>query len=206
MNEHRALLQQQTRTSQQITRASLDAETLADMLLERVEAEQAQLGALLDAAAPAEFRYNAALATQVKSKHEQAERIEDRIENLIDRQASRLQQTRAQQPGLLALPSTKARWQQQVQQQQSTLQRLQGRLEIVREITDGVGTNGPRLEELATRRLRNLEPGLACGWDELQEELRRHRAVQRMNGPRHQSLVAGNGSGTSNILSIDNRP
>lgn len=205
MNQHRAQLQQQTQTSQQTTRASLDAETLADMLLERAEAEQAQQGALLDAA-PAEFRYEAALAAQIKSKHEQAERIEDRIENLIERQASRLQQTRAQQPGLLALPSTKARWQQQVQQQQSTLQRLQGRLEIVREIADGMGINGPRIEELATRRLRDLEPALASDWDELQEELRRHRAVQRKDGSRHQSLGAGNGSRKSNALSIANRP
>jgi hypothetical protein len=206
MNQHRAQLQQQAQTSQQTTRASHDAETLADMLLERAEAEQTQQGALVEAA-PAEFRYEAALAAQVKSKHEQAERIEDRIDNLIERQASRLQQTRAQQPGLLALPSTKARWQQQVQQQQqSTLQRLQGRLEIVREIADGMGIIGPRIEELATRRLRHLEPALASDWDELQEELRRHRAVQRTNGSRHQSLVAGNGSGMSNNLSIDNRP
>jgi hypothetical protein len=52
------------------------------------------------------------LAIQVESKHDQAERIGNRLEALIERQASRLQQSRAQQPGLIALPGARSRWQQ----------------------------------------------------------------------------------------------
>lgn len=201
MNQQREQLQQQTRTSQQAITTSFDAEAQADSLLERANAEQAEQATLLDNPS-IESQYATALAAQVESKHDQVERIEDRLESLIEQQSSRLQQSRSQQPGLIALPSTRTKWQQQVQQQQSTMQRLQGRLETVREIKDGMGAHGPRIEEMATRRLRHLEPGLASDWDEQQEEQRRTVALQRKKEieQRQQSAALGKTLGTANTL------
>ena len=171
--------QQQARQGMQPNKqAGLDAEAQADALLERAQEEQAEQTALLEAT-PLESQYNAAFAAQVEAKHDQAERIEDRLENLIEMQASRLQQAQSSQPGILALPGARARWQQQMQQQQGTMQRLQGRLEAVREIKEGMGVHGSRIEELATRKLRAQEPELASGWDDMREAQRQHQALLR---------------------------
>ena len=72
-----------------------------------------------------------------------------------------------------------AKWQQQMQQQQATLQRLHGRLETVREIKEGMGIHSPRIEELAARKLRAQEPELASEWADMREAQRRHEALQR---------------------------
>lgn len=208
MNQQREQLQQQTRAMQQAVNSSFDAEAQADGLLERANAEQAEQAALLDTPS-VETQYATALAAQIESKHDQVERIEDRLENLIEQQSSRLQQARSQQPGLIALPSTKAKWQQQLQQQQSTMQRLQGRLEMVREIKDGMGAHGPRIEEMAVKKLRHEEPGLASEWDEQQAAIRRHQALQRKKEmeQRQQSVGLGKALGGSQtlILSVNTR-
>lgn len=208
MNQQREQLQQQTRAMQQAVNSSFDAEAQADGLLERANAEQSEQAALLDTPS-IESQYATALAAQIESKHDQVERIEDRLENLIEQQSSRLQQSRSQQPGLIALPSTKAKWQQQLQQQQSTMQRLQGRLEMVREIKDGMGAHGPRIEELAVKKLRHEEPGLASEWDEQQAAIRRHQALQRKKEmeQRQQSAGLGKALGASQtlILSVNTR-
>jgi len=208
MNHQREELQQQIRAGQQAIGSSFDAEAQADALLERANAEQAEQAALIDAP-PIESQYATALASQIGSKHDQVERIEDRLESLIEQQSSRLQQSRSQQPGLIALPSTKSKWQQQVQQQQSTMQRLQGRLEMVREIKDSMGAHGPRIEELAIKKLRHEEPGLASEWDEQQAAIRRHQALQRKKEieQRQQGVGLGKALGGSQtlILSVNTR-
>lgn len=66
-----------------------------------------------------------------------------------------------------------------MQQQQHTMQRLHGRLESVREIKEGMGLHGPRIDELAIRKLRAQEPELAREWDAMQEAQRLHQALQR---------------------------
>lgn len=159
-------------------RSATRAETEADSLLDRAQEAQAEQTALVEAF-PLESQYSVVLAAHVQAKHEQVERIEDRLELLIEQQATRLQQVQAKQPGILSLPSTRAKWQQQAQRQQAALQRLQGRLENVREIKDGMGIHGPRIEELAMRKLRTQEPELAAEWDEMREAQRRHQALLR---------------------------
>ena len=161
-----------------IKQAGIDAEVQADGLLGRSQEAQAEQTALLEAT-PLESQYSALFAAQVEAKHDQAERVEDRLENLIELQASRLQQAQSSQPGILALPGARAKWQQKVQQQQSTMQRLQGRLETVREIKEGMGIHGPRIEELATRKLRAEQPELAKDWDDMREAQRQHQALLR---------------------------
>ena len=161
-----------------LKQAGFDAVAQADDLLESAQQSQAEQTALLEAT-PLESQYGAAFAAQVEAKHDQAERIEDRLENLIEQQASRLQRTQAGQPGLLSLPGARAKWNSQVQQQQSTLNSLHGRLETVREIKEGMGVHGTRIEELASRKLRAQEPELAKELDEMREAQRLHQALKR---------------------------
>ena len=165
MNSQTTERQQQARAepNKQIGR---DAETQTDTLLELAQEMQAEQTALLEAT-PLESQYSASFAALVEEKRDQAERIEDKLENLIDLQVSRLQQTQTRQPGLFALPGVRAKWQQQVQQQQNTMQRLHGRLETVREIKEGMGVHNPRIDELAIRKLRAQEPELASEWDDI---------------------------------------
>ena len=169
---------QAARPAMQPAKPGLDAVAQADALLERAQEVQAEQTALLEAS-PLESQYSAAFAAQVEAKHDQAERIEDRLENLIELQASRLQQTQASQPGLFSRPGARAKWQSQIQQQQSAMQRLHGRLEAVREIKDGMGVHGSRIEELAHRKVRAQEPGLAKDWEEMREAERLHQALLR---------------------------
>ena len=153
-----------------------DADIQVDNLLECAKEAQAEQTALLEAT-PLESQYSATFAALVEAKHDQVDRIEDKLENLIDQQSARMQQTQAQQPALLSMPGARAKWQRQVHQQQSVIQRLQDRLESIREIRDGMGIHSPRIEELATRKLRAQEPGLAAEFDEMREAQRIHQAL-----------------------------
>ena len=129
--------------------------------------------------ASVEQSYQEALAGAVQAKHTQVERIEDKLESLIDQQQARLQRVQAQAPGLLSLPSTKRAWQGQQALQQARLNALHSRLEVVREIKDGMGVTGPRIDELATRKMRAENPGLASDWDTMREEGRKHLLAAR---------------------------
>nr|BAE19715.1 TraN [Sphingomonas sp. A1] len=64
-------------------------------------------------------------------------------------------------------------------QQQARLQSLHVRLEAVREIKEGMGLHSPKVEELATRKMRAENPELASDWDAMREAARRHQALQR---------------------------
>jgi hypothetical protein len=169
----------------------------ADGLLEQAHAAQAEQTAMPEAT-PLESQYGAAFAAQVEAKHDQAERIEDRLESLINQQTSRLQQTLTSQPGLLSSFGAQASLNQV--KQQRMFQRLQDRLEAVREIKEGMGVYGPRLEELATRKLRAQEPGLTKEWEDMCEAQRLHQALLRrqeqdkrraLEGERHEHLGRG---------------
>lgn len=204
MDQKREQPQQQTRALQATAQAR-EAEAQADSLLERARELQTEQAGLPESG-QVEVSYSTALAVQIEAKHGQAERIEDKLENLIEQQASKLQQSRSQQPGLIALPGTRARWQHQLQQQQSTMERLQGRLEAVREIKEGMGVHGPRLEELATRKLRHADPALAAEWDELQEAQRLNLAHQRrLQKEKEQREQQRTGAGRSHTLAITQR-
>jgi len=189
------------RTPEGVQNPDLALDQGESLLEEAQEAENAQTALLENVDA----QYSGALVSQVEAKHDQAERIEDKLENLIDTQNSRLQQTLTQQPGFMALPSTKQRWQQQVQQQQNSLQRLQGRLETVREIKDGMGIHGPRIEELATRKLKALDPGLVGEWEDMQEAQRKHQALlrqQEQERKRQQRQTQQQGGGQALSVSL----
>ena len=97
-----------------------------------------------------EHPYRQILALYVQAKFDQVVHIEDRLENLIDRQQARLQQLQASAPGRLSLPGTRRAWQNRQSQQQTRVQTLHNRLEAVREIKEGMGLHSQKIEELAT--------------------------------------------------------
>ena len=172
-----------------------------DGLLAAAEATEAEQQAALEAA-PLDQTYQEALALYVQAKHDQVERIEDRLENLIDRQQARLQQTQANQPGLLSRPGAKRVWQNQQMQQQARLQSLHVRLEAVREIKEGMGLHSPKVEELATRKMRAEKPELAADWDAMREAARRHQALQRREEQERKQAQALERPGRSQSLGL----
>ena len=155
-----------------------DVVTQADTLLERAQTALAEQNAIIEAS-PLESRYNAALAIQIEAKYDQVRRIEDRLEKLIEMQASHLQQTpEVTPPGLMSLPGTRLKWQNKVRQQ-SAMQRLHDRLEAVREIKERMSIHGPRIEEMVARKLRAIDPALAKEWEETRQAQRLHQALLR---------------------------
>lgn len=152
------------------------ADVSADVLEVAQGLEREQQSSL--EAAPVEQTYQENLELYVEAKHDQVGRLADRLESMIEQQEARMQQAAAA-PGLLSLPSTKRAWQAQQTQQQARLQSLHNRLEAVREIKEGMGVHGPRVDELATRKMRAENPELASDWDSMQEAARRNQATAR---------------------------
>jgi len=70
-------------------RRILDVQQQADSLLDQAEGEQAEQQAALETLLLAS-EYSAALAAQIEVKYDQAEWIEDRFDNLIEQQETRL--------------------------------------------------------------------------------------------------------------------
>ncbi len=170
-----------------------DDRTVDDGLLKEAEIIHSEQQALLESSS-LEVQYGSMLASYIDEKHGQVERIEDRLEVLIEQQSTRIQQATNRQPGLFALPGKKAKFQSLLHQEKSSLQRLHGRLEIVREIKESMGLHSPRIEELATRKLRIENPELAKDWDEMREARRRHEAILRKKEQdRKQSLARSKG-------------
>lgn len=169
-------------------------------LLEAAQEIERELRAALEAA-PIEQTYQEALALYVQSKSAQVEHIEDRLENLIDRQQARLQHTQAGKPGFLTWPGTRQTWQSKQVQQQARLQVLHTRLEIVRDIKEGMGIHGSKIEELATHKLRTERPELASDWDAMREATRRHQAHTRKQ-ERERKLAQEQRLGRSNSLRL----
>ncbi|MET0090824.1 MAG: phosphoribosyltransferase [Candidatus Thiodiazotropha sp.] len=171
----------------------------ADSLLEAAESLEQQQYSLLDSA-PIEQTYQETLVAYVQSKHDQVERIEDRLEALVDRQQARLQQMQSRSPGFLSLPSTKRAWQTQQAQCRARLQVLHHRLDAVREIKDGMGLHSPKVEELATRKMRAENPELASDWDAMRLAVRQHEAFVKKQA-QEQKQAQSRGQGLSQGLS-----
>ncbi len=123
--------------------------------------------------------YNNTLAVQIDSKFAQAEKLEEKLETLIGQQQAKIMQIEAQQPGFLSLPGLRAKWNQQIQLQQAYMQTLVGRIDVVREIRNEMTPRGPRIEELAVRKLRFHNPGMAADFDAMMTSTRRHLEQER---------------------------
>lgn len=137
--------------------------------------------------------YEAELETHVEAKQQQVERIESRLETLIEQQEARLLQTQQNKPGAFALPSTRSAWRDKQEDQRARLQTLHARLDRVQSLKEGMSTHGPKLEELATRKLRAENPELAAEWDEAQAQARREQIEKRQANKRDKGQQAQRG-------------
>lgn len=149
-----------------------------ESLVSSAEGLEVEQQAMIEGAS-VEQGYQETLAMYVQAKHDQVESIEDRLENLINRQQARLQQTQSNRPGFLSMPGTRKAWLASQAQQQGRLQTLHARLETVREIKEGMGLHSPRVEELATRKMRAENPELAADWDSMKQAERQHQALMK---------------------------
>ncbi|EMR9609710.1 TPA: traN-like protein [Escherichia coli] len=153
--------------------------------------------------------YQEAIDAAIAEKESQAESLENRLESMIDKQETVLQQMMSRQPGFLSMPGQKAKWQSQVQQQQALLSRLQNRLETVKEIHDGMGLHGPKIHELATAKVRHDKPDLAEGWDEMRAAHRAHENLMRKQAKEQKEKLRREQAptqGKSNSLSLSRSP
>lgn len=149
-----------------------------EALLSEAEGLEVEQQAILEGAS-LDQSYSETLAMHIQAKHDQVESIEGRLENLIDRQQARIQQSQASRPGFLAMPGARNQWQASQSKQQARLHSLHARLDSVKEIKEGMGLHSPRIEELATRKMRADNPELASDWDAMQEAQRRHQVMQK---------------------------
>lgn len=154
--------------------------------------------------------YRDAVAAALTDKEAQAESLENRLESLIERQESVLQQLTGKQPGLLSMPGQRQKWQNQVQQQQALVSRLHSRLDTVKELHEGMGLHGSRLEEMATEKVRRQQPELADSWDELREARRAHETHMRLQEKQRREKIRqeqapslGKSNGLSLTRSVD---
>ena len=164
-----------TRSTAQAGVRAAQSGNVGEGLQKTAEGLEREQHALLEAA-PLEQTYQESLAVYVQAKHDQAERIENRLEGIIDQQQTKLQQMQTRAPDRFWVPGTKRALQTQ---QHARLQMLHNRLETVREIKEGMGLHSPKIEELATRKMRADNPKLASDWDAMRETARRHQAMAR---------------------------
>ena len=122
------------------------------------------------------------------------------MNNLIDRQQARLQPIQASAPGRLSLPGSRRAWQNRQSQQQTR----HNRLEDVREIKEGMGLHAPKIEKLATLKMRAENPELASDWDAMREAACRHQLqLRKHEGKQSQALKL---TGRSLNLGLTARP
>jgi hypothetical protein len=129
-----------------------------------------------------EAEYLSSFATQLQAKALQVQRLEDRLGVLIEDQAKRLQRVEQQRPGKLSLPASRSRWQAETQAQLTSLRRMHGRLERVREIKEGMLPSGPLIEHLAKQKLRAQDPELVTYWEEARQARRLHEQHLLLEG------------------------
>jgi hypothetical protein len=119
----------------------------------------------------------------------------DNLERLIDQQQSALQMFQLNKPGNFSLPSSKQAWSTAHAKLVSRLNSLHERLESVHTIANDTGLYTPKIEELATRKLRAQEPELALEWVEwnaAQRHIELQRRHQNTNRDIHKSALTLN--------------
>ena len=142
------------------------------------EAVQSEQRAMLDGAS-IEQTYEATLANYAEAMHNRVARLEDRLENLFKQQEARVQQTKENAPGMFSLPGKKRAWRAKSVREEAKLQTLHNCLEVVREIRKGTDPRAPRIEELATRRMRAKNPELASSWDAMRLERKKQEKAEK---------------------------
>jgi hypothetical protein len=135
----------------------------------------------LIASQPVESRYNEALVQYVRAKSGQIDRLEDKLETLIEAAEASLANGE-NAPGLLAGAASRGELETQRRRQMQRLEHLEERLEQVHEIREKSGLYATKVEELAEEKLRREEPQLARERDAFLEAKRLTKVNERAPG------------------------
>jgi hypothetical protein len=82
-------------------------------------------------------------------------------------------------------PASKQAWQENHACLEARWRSLSVRLDSVRGIENDMGVYRPKIEELATRKMRREHPALAAAWDASQEQGRRAQLEKQRDGKVH---------------------
>jgi len=135
---------------------------VGDSLLHQAQTAEREQRALLAQTSPtsAVEAYETQKKLYIEAKHQQVERIEDKLRGLIRTQQTKIQQLQTNSPRWLARPSAKRAFQTQLSQQQSRLQTIEQRLSGVLAIKTRTNPHAPTVEALAAQKLRREQPEL----------------------------------------------
>ena len=117
-------------------------------------------------------RYQAALQTYLQANAQRIERIENRLETLLENQQAALGALEARQPGFLSSRRARAEWSAEAETAQDRLQSLNNRLSRLEEIKE-------QSDELAEEKMREREPEVARAWDAARQAQRGQQEDQR---------------------------
>lgn len=165
-------------------------ETEAQRLVESAVSEKREQQAMVEAS-PLERTWQESLASYVQLKHDQVARLEDRLEKLLSNKQRDLKRSSEHKPGFFSLSKTKRAWQASQVQQRARIQSLVNRLGVVREIRTGMGVFAPRIEEMATRKMRAAHPEMASDWDAMREAFRIKQTQMRIQEKKRSEIRNG---------------
>ena len=111
-------------------------------------------------------------APYAQQKHDQAMRIEKKLESRISQAQRALKQGDEHRPGVFSLPSTRRAWEATQANRKERIHQLKKRQNTVREIRTGMGASAPRIEELANRKMRAENPKMAARQDAMRKAFR----------------------------------
>ena len=111
-------------------------------------------------------------APYAQQKHDQAMRIEKKLESRISQAQRALKQGDEHRPGVFSLPSTRRAWEVTQANRKERIHQLKKRQNTVREIRTGMGASAPRIEELANRKMRAENPKMAARQDAMRRAFR----------------------------------
>ena len=159
-----------------------------------------------------EQNYQEILGSYILAKYEQAAHIESRLEHLIERRQTHVQQRQLSPPGFLSLPAKRKAWQAQQARRQAGLNRLRARLKTVQKIKSGI-----RIEAFASSETRKENPQLARDWDAMRQAKRHSQGraknriasrfrEHRSSGPAHAGLWHSGAGGKHNKKCFRNLP
>ena len=166
----------------------------AASVVAQAESTEREIEAIgVEEAATIDGRWSEALDTAIEAKEQQADRLVDRLETMLEVQETRVSQALGRQPGVIALPGQRARAQRQIADAQLSLTTITARLERVREIRDEPNPNNPRsVPGLAREALERTQPALASEW-EATRIARTVRELEERKARREAELREGRG-------------
>lgn len=127
-------------------------------------------------------QYQFALDLVTTARFEKAEVLENKIENMIEKQITQLRQMQNNRPNFLPLSQKKKLWNKNLTRHKTTIARLRERLRVVHEVKEKVTHEGPTIEIFARKKLQFKDPSLVSKYVKyLEEERKKQRKKKIVN-------------------------